>query len=109
MHGIIDYTFGAALVGVPLLLSINKDATSTYTKIGLAFTVMNALTDTPVGVKRVITLKGHQKADAAYLTGLSLMALSRSIRKEKRTLWFHISFLALGIINYRLTDYDAVS
>jgi len=108
LHGIIDYAFSAFLIAVPAILFINKNAKTTYREIGLSFAAMNALTDTPVGLP-LIPMKDHQKADGSFLTGLALMTMSKPVRKDKRALRFHLSFLTFAVLNYILTDYDAPS
>lgn len=108
MHGIIDYAFGAFLIAVPAILFINKNAKTTYRELGLSFAVMNALTDTPVGVP-LIPMKDHQKVDGSFLTGFVMMTLTKPVRKDKRALRFHLSFLTFAFLSYILTDYDAPS
>lgn len=109
VHGIIDYAFGALLMGVPPLVSANKRADRLYKILGIGFAGMNALTDTPVGLKRVISFKGHQIADAGFVSSFALLTMSKRVRKDKRTLRFHLGFLALALSHYFLTDYHASS
>lgn len=108
MHGIIDYAFCAFLIAVPAILSINKNAKTTYRELGLSLAAMNVLTDTPVGLP-LIPMKDHQKADASFLTGFAIMTLTKPVRKDRRALRFHLSFLTFAVLNYILTDYDAPS
>jgi len=77
--------------------------------LGTGFLTVNALTATPVGLKRAITFKGHQKADGAFLTGLALLTCTSFIRKDKRALAFHLAFLSMAIAHYALTDYDTTT
>ena len=108
LHGIIDYAFSAFLIAVPAILSVNKNAKATYRDLGISFAAMNAFTDTPVGLP-LIPMKDHQKADASFVSGFALMALSKPVRKDKRALRFHLCFLTLAFLNYVMTDYDAPS
>lgn len=109
LHGIIDYVFSGIQLTVPSLLGLNEQATKTYQALGIGFLAMNALSDTPVGIKRTISFKGHQQADAAFLTGLSLLTFSNFINKDTKVRSFHLSFLAVAITHYILTDYKAGS
>lgn len=106
-HGIIDYVFSGIQLTVPSLLGLNDQATKTYKALGTGFLVMNALSDTPVGIKRIISFKGHQQADAAFLAGLLLLIFPNFIRKDRKVLSFHLSFLTAAITHYTLTDYNA--
>jgi hypothetical protein len=56
-----------------------------------------------VALKPAISFKDHQKADAVFLTGLSLLTLANFIRKDKRALGFHLSFLGTAVAHYLLT------
>ena len=105
-HGVIDYVFSGIQLAAPSLLKINSSASRTYQALGAGFTLVNALTDTPAGIKHLIPFKGHQRADLGFLAGLSLLSLTSFIRKDQRALKFHLGFLAIAITHYCLTDYD---
>ena len=107
-HAINDYVFGAVQLAGPSLLGINKKAASAYQLLGTAFTAVNVLTDTPVGTS-VISVKTHQKADLSFLGLLSALTFSKMIKNDKKALGFHLGFLALTLMNYVMTDYDARS
>ncbi len=109
LHGIIDYMFSGILLAVPPALGLNPKATKMYQLIGSSFLIMNAPTDTPVGVKRVISFRGHQQADATFLATQSLLIFSDFIGKDRRALAFHLSFLSIAIAHYVLTDYTSGS
>jgi hypothetical protein len=105
-HGIIDYAFAGIQLFVPALLGMNDKATKTYQSLGFAFLGVNCITDTPVGIRKTISLKSHQKADAGFLAGLAVLTTSRNIHKDKKTLVFHLGFFSLAVVNYLLTDYN---
>jgi hypothetical protein len=65
------------------------------------------LTYTPVAIKPLLSFKGHQKADAGFLSGLALLTCFRFNQKDKRALMFHLGFLAVAVTHYVLTDYKA--
>ncbi|GAB3335292.1 hypothetical protein GCM10027299_44160 [Larkinella ripae] len=109
LHGILDYGFAGVQLAAPSALGLNGQIVKTYQALGAGFLAVNALTDTPVALKRVIPLPDHQKMDAVILTGLSLLTLASFIRKDKRALGFHLGFLGAAITNYLLTDYQAGS
>ena len=106
-HGIIDYVFSAIQLAAPLGIGLNKKAATTYGALGTSFLAVNALTDTPAGLKHVLSFKKHQKADLGFLAGLSLLSFANFIRKDKKALWFHLGFLSIAITHYILTDYNA--
>jgi hypothetical protein len=104
-HGILDYVISGALMAAPSLIGANSKAANAYRAISAGMTALNALTDTPAGIKRAIPFKGHQKADLGLLTGLSVLSFASFIRKDKRALRFHIGLLAVTAAYYILTDY----
>lgn len=107
-HGIIDYAFAAVQLLGPSLLGLNAPTRTAYAGVGVPFLGVNALTDTPVAVKRRISFKNHQRLDASALLGLGALTLAPFVRKDKKALAFHLGFLALAVTNFFLTDYDAL-
>jgi hypothetical protein len=107
LHGLIDYVFAGVQLVAPSALGLTKTATKTYQVLGTGFLAVNALTATSVGITPIIPFKEHQKIDAAFLVGQSLLTFAGFIRKDKKTLGFHLGFLATAVANYVLTDYDA--
>ncbi|MDB5206119.1 MAG: hypothetical protein JWR72_1194 [Flavisolibacter sp.] len=108
-HGLIDYVFSGVQIALPSLLGLNSATAKTYAALGTGFTAVNALTDTPVGIKKLIPFTGHQKADLGFLAGLGLLTVAGFIRKDKRALKFHLAFLGIAVTHYLLTDYKRVS
>jgi len=106
MHGIIDYALGAALMAAPSMLPVNKKARNTYLGVASGMTGLNSMTDTPVGIKRTVSFKDHQKADLGLLAGMALLTALPMIRKDKTTLYFHLGLLAITGLHYLLTDYN---
>jgi hypothetical protein len=106
-HGIIDYVFSGVQMAAPTALHLNSKTTKTYQALGAGFLAINALTDTAVGLNRLLSFKQHQKLDLGFLTGLSLLGFSKFIRKDKKALAFHLGFLTLAVAHYVLTDYKS--
>jgi len=107
IHGIIDYAFSGILCAAPSAMGLNKFSTRTYAAIGTNFLAVNSLTDTPVAVKKVFSMKSHQKADLLTLGTLGLLTFAKPIRNDSKALGFHLGFLALAVTHYMLTDYNA--
>lgn len=105
-HGIIDYVFSGIQLGGPAAIGMNKKATRAYQILGTKFLLVNTLTDTPAGIKKVISFKDHQKLDIAFIAGLSLLTFYKPIRKNRKALCFHLGFLSTAITHYLLTDYN---
>jgi hypothetical protein len=105
-HGIADYIIAGLQLSLPMMLGVNKKATNAYRLVAGSYTAINALTDTPVGLKRLIPMKTHKRIDAVALGGLALMTAAKFIRNDKKALWLHVGFLATALTNFALTDYN---
>jgi hypothetical protein len=108
-HGVVDYVFSGIQLAAPMLIRMNPKAANTFRAIGSSFLLLNALTDTPYGVKRVVSFKDHQRADGIFLAGLSLLPFLKFIGTNKKTLFFTLGFLGTALTHYMLTDYKAGS
>ena len=106
VHGLIDYGFTAVQLAVPPLLGVNKKAGNIYRILGANLGTVNALTAHGAGVKPLISFKTHQKIDYANVATLALLTFHKSIRKDKKALIFHVSFLALAVAHVLLTDWE---
>ena len=109
VHGIMDYAVSGMQLLVPQLLNINPAAKLTYGLLSAGVLANNALSDTPVGVKRNISMKQHKNVDTGLLLGqLALLALP-FIRKDKKALALGAGLLALTLVQFLLTDYKSGS
>ena len=106
VHGIIDYAMGGALAVLPSAMGLNPAAVKTYGGLAANFLIVDALTDTPVGVKKVMSCGTHKKADLATLGTLAMMAFAKPFREDRKALAFHLGLLAVTGAQYLLTDYD---
>jgi len=108
-HAIIDYAFSAVQIVGPSVLKLDKSAIKTYAQLGTAFLAVNSVTDTPLTTEPQISFRTHQKSDLGFLAMTALLTVTPMIRRNKKTLFFHLGFLALAAANYLLTDYKAGS
>ncbi|TDH24546.1 hypothetical protein EXU57_14480 [Segetibacter sp. 3557_3] len=107
IHGIVDYVFSGIQIAGPAALGLDANARNVYMVLGGTFGIINALTDTPAAIKPVLSMKTHQKTDAAFLLGLAALSFAGFVRKHRKTRTFHLAFLATAVTNYVLTDYNA--
>lgn len=108
-HGIIDYGFAAVQLAGPTLLGLNENTRKLHQLFGLKLLGLNALTDTPAGIKPVLSFEKHQKADLAVLGSMTALTGLKHIRNNRRSLIFHLAFVGLSAAHYLLTDYKAGS
>lgn len=106
-HGMIDYGFAAIQLAGPTVLGLDKKTRRLHQLLGLKVLGLNALTDTPAGIKPVLSFKKHQKADLAVLGSMTALTAMNHIRKRRRSLIFHLAVVGLAAAHYLLTDYKA--
>ncbi len=104
-HGIIDYGFAAAQIAGPTLLGLNDKTRKLHLLLGLKVLGLNALTDSPAGIKPVVPLKTHRKADLALLGSMTALTAMKPIYKHRRSLIFHLALVGLGAASFLLTDF----
>jgi hypothetical protein len=104
-HAIVDYAFSAAQILAPKMIGLDHKAVKSYAEIGTGFLALASITDTPAAIRPAIPMETHQKMDMAFLAGQALMTFAPMVRKNRKTLIFHLAFLTLAVANYVLTDY----
>ena len=107
-HALIDYGFAAVSLGVPLALGLRGAARAIPMAWGTGQGVLNALTDQPYALRRLVPFKRHGQAEAVGLPALAAtLALLRPFR-QRAAKPFLGALLAALVTNYALTDYDAL-
>ena len=105
-HGIIDYGFSSIQLFIPTMMNLNSESRNVYSVLGVGFLAVNALTDTPVGLRKKLSFRKHQRADELFLATLALLPAYKPVRKDRKTLSFHLALLGLAVTHYLLTDYN---
>lgn len=106
-HGVIDYGFLVLMTAGPGLAGVNPRLRAMSWAVAATQGTINALTDHPVAIRRLIPLRIHgwlELAAAPAVIALPPLAGAVSDRRS-RTAW--LIALALLATNYTLTDYEA--
>ena len=106
-HVGLDYAWGATLLTLPHLLRLSGRARAFFGLFGALALAVNALTDTPLGVRRVIPFRTHRVIDLATDPLYALLPLTTGVVREPRAraLWLAGGALLAGSVT--LTDWDA--
>ena len=73
IHGILDYTVAAALIGVPLVLGFSATSVAAATisiASGIGLVLYSLLTDYSAGIRNLISWKAHLTLDAVAAVAL---------------------------------------
>ena len=106
-HGIMDYGFVGLMTTVPSLLGLSGRARAVAAGFGAVQGVVNALTDTRVGVKPVITLRTHGWLEAASGPAFVGVPYALGVLEDRRARAFFGGALAALVTAYTLTDWKA--
>lgn len=102
----MDYAVVGMLSTLPAAIGLDKSAVKSYAGVAANILTVNSLSDTPVGIKNVMSMKTHRKMDIATLSTLAMMTFAKPFRKDKKALCFHLGFLALVTTQFILTDFE---
>jgi len=106
VHGIIDYTFGTALIFLPSILGFNKKAKKIYRTIGTGTLLYSAITNYPAGLKPLLSFDTHRKLDLVNIGTMAAETFVKGIRTQKRALIFNLAATAIATASVLLTDWN---
>ena len=104
-HGAIDYAFAAAHALAPSVLGLTGPAKTLCYGFAAATLAINALTDHPLGVVRVIPFRRHGELETPFFPAIALLPWLTGASAQPRARWYFAAYFVLGAANYLLTDY----
>ena len=107
LHGLIDYSFAAALISIPKLLDCDKQTVFLYRIIGAQVFIYSAVTKQPMGIIPLLSMKAHQKIDLSNLLALTLFNSYRSVRSNPKAVLFNFGMVALGLTTVLFTKWHS--
>ena len=106
-HVALDYAVGAALLTLPHALRLRRRARIFFGAFGALAAVVNALTDAPLGVRRVIPFRVHRLIDLATDPLYVAVPLLSGIAREPRARALWLATTGALATSVALTDWDA--
>ena len=106
-HGAIDYAFAAAHALAPTLLGLTGPAKTLCYGFAGATLGINALTNHPLGVVRVIPFRRHGELETPFFPAIAALPWLTGAAAQSRARWYFAAYFVLGAANYLLTDYAA--
>ncbi len=106
-HAVVDYGFLAANLAVPTLLGAATGTRALFAAFGAVQGTLNAFTDQPLAVRRLVPFKVHGQVEKASLPVFALVPLLVGVHRDRRGRWFWAASAAALLAAYNLTDWDA--
>ena len=106
-HAAIDYGFTATLLLAPGLFKLTGTARTLCYAFGGAAGVLTVFTDQPLALRRVVPFRVHGQVDTPFVPTLLLLPWATGALEARNARRFFVSFAAVVLANYLLTDFDA--
>ena len=106
-HGLVHYGFGVAATALPVALGLGARTKALAATLALTQGAINALTDTPVGVAPMMTLRTHGWLEAAGLPPFLAVPFLTGGADDTADRVFWIGLAAALAAAYTLTDWEA--
>lgn len=106
-HSLIDYALVGALLTIPCLLNLDKNAKRIYAAEALILLPYVALTKQPVAIKGLIPFNTHGKIDPFNIGQFALQTFFKPFHRTKKALLFNIAFTAMAGLTVLVTDWKS--
>lgn len=106
-HGAIDYGFVTMQTLAPTLFDLKGPARVLCYAFAATQGILNALTDHPLGAKRVVPLRVRGQLETPFVPSLLLLPWVTGALKQRNARRYFASFFSIALANYLLTDYNA--
>lgn len=106
-HGAADYAFLAANLAAPSLFGLKGPASALSYLFGGVQGGLNALTDQPLALKRLIPFRAHGTAELLSIPLFVTLPWLTGALEEPRSRNYFLALTAALVTVYNLTDWDA--
>jgi hypothetical protein len=106
-HGAVDYLFAALNTLAPRLFGLTGPARAICYGFAASQGVLNALTDHPLGVRKLVPLRIHGELETPYVPAILLLPWATGALEQRNARYYFAGFFAVAAANYLLSDYNA--
>jgi hypothetical protein len=106
-HGLIDYALVAGNLITPQLISASTKARAVFGAFGAMQGSVNALTQQPYAIRKLIPFRVHRIIDISTLPLFVLLPLVTGVTKDPRVRAYWINAGIILVALFALTDWDA--
>ncbi|MFC4430986.1 hypothetical protein [Citricoccus alkalitolerans] len=107
LHGIIDYALLGVWAGVPRLLGLPPKVRTVFTAMGVAQAGLNAVTDQPYALRRIIPFRVHGTIEKYGAALYVVLPLATGVWRDRRSRAFYGALGAALVTNFNLTDWTS--
>lgn len=111
VHGTLDYTVAATLIGVPLLMNFAASsvaAAGISIAAGIGLVVYSLLTDYSAGIRNLISWRAHLTLDAIAAVALLVAPFAIGFDGFARAFYATVAIAVLLVVATTRLDSDAV-
>ncbi len=109
LHGLLDYATVGATVILPLLARMPRRATRTAEAWAAGYTVLSALTDYPMALKRRIPFRAHGAVDQALGVVIPALPWILGFARNRQARNFFLALAGISLVVTALTDWDSTT
>lgn len=106
-HGAIDYGFVAMNALAPTLFNLKGAARTLCYAFAGTQGLLNAFTDHPLGLRRLVPLRVHGELETPFVPSLLVLPWVTGALRQRNARRYFLSFFGIALANYLLTDYRA--
>jgi hypothetical protein len=106
-HGAIDYGFVTIQALAPSLFGLAGPARMLCYVFAASQGILNALTNHPLGLVRVVPLRVHGQLETPFVPSLLLLPWATGALKQPNARRYFVAFFSIALVNYLLTGYNA--
>lgn len=105
-HGLLDYATAGAAAVVSRLANFSRPAARTAQAWAAGYSVLSALTDYPLSLKRAVPFKAHGALDAAMAPLFPALPWLLGFARDRRARNFFLGLAAITVLATVLTDWS---
>jgi hypothetical protein len=104
-HGALDYVTAGAAALLSQTLQFSRPASRAARGWALGYSVLSALTDYPLSLRRTLPFKAHGALDAAMAPIIPALPWLFGFARDRRARNFFLGLAALTVVVTALTDW----
>ena len=108
-HGMLDYATAGATAILARVLGFSPPAARTASAWAAGYSVLSALTDYPLALKRALPFRAHGAMDAAMAPIIPALPWLLGFARDRRARNFFLGLAAITIVVTALTDWNSES